>query len=246
MPKLCQIVAIEKSGKNSLNDIITTAYHKVQKPEIFSGIARTYAPLEDGGEEFPSESTLVITTADDIIEDTTASWTKLLDVTATKDIGNSHAKANVVVDGNTLLQDVPVTYLIWLEKQLVDLKSFIGKLPVLDPAFAWEQAPNAGTGVYATPPVQTHKSKKVPRNHVKAEATNHHPAQVEMYMEDVLVGYWNTVKFSGALPQVKIDSMLSRVVSLQEAVKFAREDCNSIEVENMSVGNAIFSFVLND
>jgi hypothetical protein len=35
---------------------------------------------------------------------------------------------------------------------------------------------------------------------VKAEATEKHPAQVEVYHEDVVVGQWKTVKFSGALP----------------------------------------------
>ena len=48
--------------------------------------------------------------------------------------------------------------------------------------------------------MQTLRTKKVPRNHVKAEATEKHPAQVEVYYEDVAVGYWTTVKFSGALP----------------------------------------------
>src|SRR5918911_505434 len=39
------------------------------------------------------------------------------------------------------------------------------------------------TDAYATAPTQTTRSKKVPRNHVKAEATEKHPAQVEMYFE---------------------------------------------------------------
>ncbi len=38
------------------------------------------------------------------------------------------------------------------------------------------------------------------RVQVKAEATDKHPAQAELYCEDMPIGYWTTVKFSGALP----------------------------------------------
>lgn len=50
---------------------------------------------------------------------------------------------------------------------------------------------------------------QVPRNHVKAEATDKHPAQVEVYHEDVPVGYWTTVKFSGALPARRVNELQS-------------------------------------
>lgn len=246
MPKLNQIIAIEKAAKNSSNDVITQAYHKIQKPEIFSGISRTYTKKDDEGEEFPPENTLVITNAEDLLNHTTLAWTKLMDITATKDRANTAAVADVVVDGVTIIENVPVTYLIWLEKQLVDVRTFITKLPVLDPAFKWEADPNVGTGVFATPPVLTNKSKKVPKNHVKAPATDKHPAQVEVYMEDVIVGTWNTVKYSGALPQADVDALLVRVTTLQEAVKFARETANSIEVTSFNVGEPIFDFLLGD
>ena len=37
---------------------------------------------------------------------------------------------------------------------------------------------------------------------MKYEATEKHPAQVETYTEDIKVGEWTMVKFSGAIPQV--------------------------------------------
>ena len=106
-----------------------------------------------------------------------------------------------------------MTYLLFLEKQLTDLHTFVKKLPVLDAAEAW--AFDEATDAYSTAPTQTTRTKKVPRNHVKAEATEKHPAQVEVYFEDVLVGYWTTVKFSGALPQARSTSCKARVEKLQ-------------------------------
>ena len=129
------------------------------------------------------------------------------------------------MDGTVLASDIPVTYLLFLEKQLADLQTFVTKLPVLDAAETWSY--DEATDAYATPPTQTTRSKKVPRNHVKAEATEKHPAQVEMYFEDVLVGYWTTVKFSGALPQARVNELRARVIKLSEAVKIAREQANS-------------------
>src|SRR5688572_2648958 len=100
--------------------------------------------------------------------------TRLFDVILTKDVANGVAKADIVVDGTSIATDVPVTYLLFMEKQLTDLHTFVTKLPVLDAAESW--AFDEATDAYATPPTQTTRSKKVPRNHVKAEATEKHPA----------------------------------------------------------------------
>ena len=83
----------------------------------------------------------------------------------------------------------------------------------------------------------------MPRNHVKAEATEKHPAQVEVYYEDVAVGYWTTVKFSGALPAQRVNELLERVEKLQHAVKFAREEANGTEVTDQRVGDAVFGYL---
>ena len=72
---------------------------------------------------------------------------------------------------------------------------------------------------------------------MKAEATEKHPAQVEVYYEDVVVGHWRTVKFSGALPASRVKELLERVDKLQQAVKFAREEANDSEVTDQQIGD---------
>ena len=241
MARLNQIIAVEKGIKSRSFQELTEAHQALQKPALLAGIARTYRPKDEEGETFPPESTRVQVKANDIIRQTTETLTKLFDATAAKDWTNCRAKANIVVDGQTLLEQVPATYLLFLEKQLVDLHTFVKKLPVLDASEAWTF--DASADAFATEPVQTVKTKKVPRNHVKAEATEKHPAQVEVYYEDVTVGYWRTVKFSGALPAQRVNELLARVEKLQEAVKFAREEANSIEVEDQKVGGTVFDYL---
>lgn len=243
MAKLNQIIAIEKGIKGqSLRDL-TDAHQLLQKPATLSGIARTYRPKDEEGEQLPPESTKVQTKSEEVIRKTVEILTKLFDVTATKDWANTQARADVVLDGKVLLSQVPATYLLFLEKQLVDLHTFVRKLPVLDASETWTFDTSADC--WATEPVQTTKTKKIPRNHVKAEATEHHPAQVEVYYEDVIVGYWRTVKFSGALPASRVNELVERVEKLQQAVKFAREEANNLEVQDQKMGEKVFQYLFS-
>jgi hypothetical protein len=241
MTKLNQIIAVEKGVKSKSFQELTEAHHDVQKAALLSGISRTYQPKDEEGEQLPPESTRVQVKAEEVLRQTAATLTRLFDVTATKDWANCTAKADVTVDGRTLAKDVPVSYLLFLEKQLTDLHTFVKKLPVLDAAESWAHDPSSDA--WKTEPVKTIKTKKVPRNHVKAEATEKHPAQVEVYYEDIPVGYWTTVKFSGALPALRVNELLGRVEGLQNAVKFAREEANGTVVTDQHVGEAVFGYL---
>lgn len=241
--KLNQIIAVEKGVKSKSFQDLTEAHHAVQKPALLSGISRSYQPKDEEGEQLPPESTRVQVRTEEVLRDIASTLTRLFDVTATKDTTNSVAKANVAVDGETLLTDVPVSYLLFLEKQLTDLHTFVKKLPVLDAAESWVF--NDSADCWSTEPVRTIRTKKVPRNHVKAEATEKHPAQVEVYYEDVSIGYWTTVKFSGALPAKRVSELLERVEKLQHAVKFAREEANNTEVVDRKVGDKVFGYLFS-
>jgi hypothetical protein len=241
MARLNQIIAVEKGIKARSQKELTEAHHALQKPALLSGIARSYRPKDEEGEQLPPEATLVQMKGEEIIRRTAEILAELFDVTATKDYTNCKARADVVVDGKVLLAAVPVTYLLFLEKQLVDLHTFVKKLPVLDASETWTLDPSADC--WATEPVQTVKTKKVPRNHVKAEATDKHPAQVEVYHEDVIVGFWKTVKFSGALPARRVNELSQRVEKLQQAVKFAREEANNHTAEEQKLGHTVLSYL---
>lgn len=241
--KLNQVIAIEKGTKSRSLQELTEAHHTLQRATLLSGISRTYRPKDEEGEQFPPESTRVQVRAEEVIRKTSEILIKLFDVVATKDWANCKAKADVVVDSRVLLSDVPATYLLFLEKQLVDIHTFIKKLPALDASEVWTYDPSADS--WATETVMTTKTKKIPRNHVKAEATEKHPAQVEVYYEDVVVGNWRTIKFSGALPAKRVNELLNRVEKLQEAVKFAREEANNMEVDEQKIGAKIFEYLFS-
>lgn len=241
MPKLNQIIAVANGKKSQAQSELTRVHHALQKSDIMAGISRSYRPKDEEGERLPPESKQVQFTAAQGIRDACRALLELFDVVATQDATNCMAKANVVVNGQTVLADVPVTHLLFLEKQLVDLHTFVDKLPTLDPAERWTYDP--ASGVYRTEPFETTRTKKVPKNHVKYEATKEHPAQVEVFYEDVIVGTWSTTKFSGAVPADEKRAMLDRVRKLQEAVKFAREEANNNEVKDAKTGKAVLEYI---
>jgi hypothetical protein len=241
--KLSQIIAVEKGVKSDAARQFTDLHHNVQKAPLLSGISRTYQPREDGGDQYPPESTKVQISAEDTLGQAAKVLTRLFDVTLTKDHANTIARADVKVGGSAILKDVPVTYLLFLEKQLTDLHAFVAKLPVLDPAEDWTQE-GAPPGCWKSEPVKTVRPKKIPRNHVLADATQHHPAQVQVFTEDVPVGDWTTVKFSGALPGRRVRELLDRVTVLQQAVKYAREEANGTEVTDQKAGEKVFAWLL--
>lgn len=241
MTLLNQIIAVEKGVKASSERAFTDAYHAIQRAPQMSGIARTYQPKDDDGDRLPDESTLVQVKVDEVIDSVKESLTRLFDVTLTKDATNAVATADIVVDETVILADVPVTYLLFLEKKATDLHTFVSKLPTLDPASRWTYDANAGA--YATEPSETTKTNKVFRNHVKAEATDKHPAQVDTYTEDVIVGYWTTTKFSGALPADRKNELLDRIAKFGTAVKFARESANTQTVLDRKAGDAVLGYL---
>ena len=241
MPVLNQIIAIQAGKKTEAKEALTKAYHLMQKPELLFGISKSYKPKDENGEMLPPETKLVQVKASDVIKSVTDELIGLFDIVATQDNANCQARADIVIDDVTIAKQVPVTTLLFLEKQVTDLKTFVGSLPTLDPAEQWSY--DKAQDCFASQPFQTMRSKKVMRNHVKAEATDKHPAQVEVYTEDVTVGTYTTVKFSGAVPAQQKAALLVRVSKLGDAIKMARESANSLAVSNVNLGKSILSYV---
>lgn len=241
MPKLNQIVAVVNGKKSEAQKGLTEVYRKCGVAELFTGLSRTYAPKNDGDEVLPSEGKQVQYTVAEALKEFQEVLGGLVDVVATQDFANGDARADVVVDEVKVLEQVPVTYLLFLEKQLVDLHTFVSKLPTLDSGENWTLDPNRD--LYVSSTSVTNRTKKILQSKVLYEATKEHPAQLEKWNEDVTVGYWNIVKFSGAVSVRAKKEMVDKVKKLQDAVKFARENANSLEVKQVKVSDKIFSYL---
>jgi hypothetical protein len=243
MVRLNQIIAVEKGIKSKTNRELTDAHHLLQKQGLLNGMIRTYQPDREDDETFPQETVKLQIKADDMVRNASKSLIELFDVTLAKDTANCMARADVTVDGVVIAKSVPVTTLLFLEKQLNDLYTFFKKVPVLDPAETWHYDNNQGC--YLSNPVQTAKSRKEPQVVEKAKATDHHPAQVDVIYVDRRVGTWTSIKHSSAWPQEKVNKILTKIEALQKAVKFSREEANNTEVAkaSTSIGEQVFNYL---
>lgn len=241
MAKLNQILAIEKGLKTRVYAEFTELHQATQKPGLMNGFHKSYQPRDEEGETYPPESQKVQHNAGEVFDRVGAILTELFDITATKDWANCHAKADVMIDGRAILKDVPAPYLLFLEKQLSDLSTFVAKMAELDPGSDWSVDPS--TGLFRTEPSTTQRTKKVQRAIVLYDATEHHPAQTQLITEDVIAGQWVTVKHSGALPAPRKKQLLARIERLANAVKFAREQANAIEAPEQKLAEAVFSYL---
>ena len=241
MAKLNQILAIEKGIKTRVYSEFTELHQATQKAPLMNGFHKSYQPRDEDGETYPAESVKVQHTAAEVLDRVAASLADLFDVTATKDWANCTARADVVIEGRTLVKDVPATYLLFLEKQLSDLHTFITKMTELDPGSDWSTDP--GTGLYKTDTTLTQRTKKVQRAITLYEATKEHPAQTQLITEDVVAGTWVTVKYSGAMPAPRKKQLLNRIEKLTNAVKFAREQANASEAPEKKLGKEVFDFL---
>lgn len=241
MTRLNQMAAVMKGVKANAQKELTALHRKSMQLAPMTGIDRRYEPKDENGDKLPPESTLVQYTVEDVNKDVIGVLTRLWDVEATVDVANRTATADIVVDGNVLVANVPTTFLLFLERSLLDLRKYIESLPTLDPSKVWTW--DETTSSYRTPEVITTRTKKIPRNHVLAEATDKHPAQVEMFTEDVIVGTWHAISSSGAITQTRRRQLLDRVEKLRTAVQFAREEANTMEITDVNVGADLLNYV---
>lgn len=239
--KLNQLIALSNGKKSKLKSEMTAVYQSFSKTERFNGLEKNYQRLDEEGQELPPESKIVQLTVDEQIQEIEDIFTDTIDLVASQDRTNQEARADVKIEGEVLLQDVPVTSLIFLEKQLENLRAFVSAIPTLSPSDVWSRDENSGK--YISDEVITHRIEKRQVPVVLYPATDHHPAQTELITKDELAGHWHTRKISGAIPETKQREMLVKVEKLKSAVISAREEANSIDATQMEIGNKVFNYI---
>jgi hypothetical protein len=241
MTKLNQVLAAEKGIKDRVHKELSTLHKLDQKPTLFNGMSRVYAKKSDDGEDFPAEGTKVQMIAEDVLQRVSVLMTELIDITAAKDTANCNAIGTLTIGGQ--IYSLPVTQLLFLESKLVDMKDIVDKMPTLDSADDWTFDQNSKLAKSA--PSQTSKTKKVQKALVLLQSTGKHPGQAVQITEDEIVGFWTTIKMSGALPLPRKQQLLERIEKMITAVKQSREQANLVDAPDMKIGQALFQQLLS-
>lgn len=244
--KLNQVIAISNGEKARKISEFSKAYHLFKRRDVFEGLTKRYNPFKEdptGANNLPDEDKVVQTTVTALIELAKEVLSSTFNIVATCDIGNTIAKADVVIDGKVIAREVPATHLLFLEKQMKDIITFIESMPTLDLDESWEFDGN--TGLYRGKEKVTIRTQKERKTHILSEATDKHPAQVEVYNDDVPHGTWKTIKYSGAIKPTEKEAYLLKARRMLDAVRMAREEANMTEVAKSTVGTSIISYIFD-
>lgn len=242
MPKLNQINALVTANKSNAEKSVTESYKILQKESLFRGFERTYKPLDENDpERLPAERQRVQYKVADLISQARDKWSEVWDLIYTQDAGNQTAMADLVVGDVTVAKNVPVTTLLYLDKQINDVETFINHIPTPDLAEEWTRDANAG--LLRTKESTTVRTKKVEEYKVIVQATKEHPAQTAKTVEDRISGHWNRISYSGEMSTDAKTKLQERVKQLKDSIKVAREQANMVQVEKMTIGSAVFGFL---
>lgn len=240
--KLHQLLAFSKEAKAAGQRRATAVYQLLQKPALYGGFTKSYEPIDETGVVYPGEKVLLQRTVATDLVNLSDALVPVYDLQAQLDATNMTARADIVVAGEVLAENVPVTTLLWLEKQLVDLRTIISALPLVSPDKTWTY--DDDNGRYAAEIVKTLRTRKAEWTEVVVPATDKHPAQTRDRVKDMPEGWWTLREFSGATTSAAKVAMLSRVDKLTAAVKTAREQANSAAVVELPIGDALVGYVL--
>jgi hypothetical protein len=242
MTKLNVIVALARGTKSRVYEALTALHRHASKAELYSGLSRTYQSKADDGDELPPEGTQRQLDADDVLAEIRRLLTESWNVEGTLASSNQEARANLVVDDQLIVEAVPTTYLLYLDKQLNDFYTAIAKLPTPDPSEKWHW--DEAQGCWVTEPFRTTRTKKTPRSLVTHPGNDRHPPQVHVYEDVTVEGYWTTTRFSGAIAADRKREILLRIAKLKDAVKAARERANMTDVTDFHPAEALLTYAL--
>lgn len=240
MGKLHELLAIEPELKAEAQRVISRAKSTFTEGKgRFTGRVHTYQPLAEGGEREPEEITELATSVEAELVGLEVAYGAWIDAAMQKEVTNQGTMADLAIGAE--VEDLPATALLNLESKLAELRAVYQFIPTNDPAVSWDV--DEQLGCFVSQPRTVFRSKKVPRSHILYEATVEHPAQVEMYHEDIRVGQFTTIVHSGALTPRDKQERLKRISELIRTVKQARMRANCAEVVDVHIAKKIFDYI---
>lgn len=248
MSKLHELLAVE-SELESANKMILAETKGTfsKKVSHFGGHVKTYKALDDNDvDTVPEQHQEMVTTVNDKLDYMFGEHVApYIDAVLQKEATNQGATADLVVEDVEIAKELPATFLLGLETKLRQWRDVLQQAPTLQPGVAWKKDETRGPNVYVTEHAEeTMRTKKIMKPVVLAEATKEHKAQVKESTEDVPVGKFTKVSWSGMMSPAEKSDMLKRLDALIRATKQARMRANQQNVVDAHIGSALADFVM--
>ena len=245
MGKMHELLAVEADLKGKAAAILGETRNTFdRKGAIFKGSERTFEVASDEDEQMPAEFSPLYSTVNAKLEYTFKHLVRYMDAVVQKEATNQVAKADVVVNGSVILEKVPAAGLLSLEHRLREIIDLVKRAPTLDLKEEWSMDPDRGEHVRISRPRQTNRLVEVPTRFVRSEATEHHPAQVDVIATKRVGGVYTQTLLSGEPTPAEKAEMLERAEALLAAVKKARSRANRTEVVKFQAGKVLTDYIL--
>ena len=240
---LCVEADLVQQSRNILDVECKSTFTK--KQDLFDGVLKNYISFDAAGEQIPPESKEIVTTVIEKLEYAQGAVIKAIDASISKEETNASgtAKAPLMLDDGTDFGTLSATSLIALEKYLVRIREVYKDIPTVDPARSWTKDSTQARAIYVAPVDTKFRSVKKLEVITKVAATDKFPAQTEMVQNDVQVGKYETTYTSGRLQPIEKSNLLSKIDTLIQAVKQARQAANQAQVINVKLGDKIFAYI---
>jgi hypothetical protein len=242
---LAQIIGVEQGVRSATEQWWKLVAGNLGNGNLLIGIDQTYEP-EEGHLPQPPKQQRVQLNVEELLAEARVKLGRYFDVTASKDwgnIGENGARADVRLNGNVILADVPATFLLFLEKRLTELAASISKIPTQSLAEDWVRSTQPG--IWRTEQEKRPSTTKATSWEQIVAPTQYHPADVREVSRDVKAGEWVTVKYTSAPTAAWKQAILDRIAALREAVQSAIYDANKIEAHDVSVSGPIFGWIFD-
>jgi len=246
MAKLHELLAVMADTTNAATAVNKeTAAVFAKKPDHFRGFSKTVRYFDEGrAGENTDETKQMVTTVADKLDHTFKVTGRHYDALLQLEEANGRAKADLIVDGVTIMKDVPATFLLGMESRLKSVRETILAIPTLEMSTKWESDTVAGEGMFRAEPVVAMKGEKQLKSRILVEPTKEHPAQVEQWTEDAAVARIETTHTSSMITPHAKSAMLMRTDKMISAVKKARQRANTVTVEDLHIADGIFGYIM--
>ncbi len=248
MAKLHELLAVEGDLEGAYKKILQETIVTFTKKEAhFLGSRRELKLFDEEAPEVVAEHLEMVTTVDRKLHYQSAHIIRYLNAVLQKETTNQNAKADLIIDGKTIAEGVPATFLLGLETKLKQIRAAYEAIPTLAPGIKWVKDEDKGVGVYRNENVEeTFKSEKVVEPVVLYEATKEHPAQVKEAAKTINVGKYAKHMWSGMLTPADKSVLLGRIDRLMRTVKKTRQKANREDVVKTSIGTALMGYIHGD
>jgi hypothetical protein len=235
---------LETQAEKCRTDLIETfgkkRHHFEEKHEVFT-------PSVEGEQPVTKIICDIQTTVHKELSWIAESLSKALDAGFHIAEANTKARADVIIEGDAnlvLLEGLPATALLELEKRAVEIRELVAAIPTLDPAKGFSPDAQRGEGHYKARDVLKTRTKKDTKVITKFPPTKEHPGQAELQTVDVPIGTVAEQEWSSMITVAEKAEMMNRAEMLIRAFKRARSRANDQEIEpSKKIGQRILNYV---